>query len=230
MFRSARCLCSNVGLGSVQAWLLDRSVAQGIPIGPKVYCDHRRITTVRHVFFSFLNLLMFFFPQCLIDLEDGQMTISTVEHAAMVCDLSLDGRCLKPFWTSRQLDFDMMSLRPSSSTWCPFCPFGHESNLYIWCPFGYHLTLTGPLVAYFFGPPKNTSGIYSNFTCQDWHPVEIGSFSFNRWMWCFTAWNGCNLQLMLGAVFIWGKVPTVGRVPTSSMAVCCAQDGLTCSM
>ena len=97
MFRSARCLCSNVGLGSVQAWLLDRSVAQGIPIGPKVYCDHRRITTVRHVFFSFLNLLMFFFPQCLIDLEDGQMTINTVEHAAMVCDLSLDGRCLKPF-------------------------------------------------------------------------------------------------------------------------------------
>lgn len=92
--RSARCLCSNVGLGSVQAWLLVRSVAQGIPIGPKVYCDYRRITTVRHVLFSFFSQsLDVFLPQCLIDLEDGQMTINTVEHAAIVCDLSLDWRC-----------------------------------------------------------------------------------------------------------------------------------------
>ena len=121
----------------------------------------------------------------------------------------------KPFWTFRELD-DMMSLRPSSAIFghlhqhdVPSVPSDIQS---IWCPFGYHLT-TGPLVAYFFGPPKNTSG-FINFTCELTRLRSGFSTSTE----------------MPGAVFIWGKVPAVGLTVDEFHAILQKRDGLTCSM
>ncbi len=117
-----------------------------------VCCDHKRRTAVMHSFFLFSQSLdVFFCLSASLILKMVKWQSTSWSNWFVICHQT--GGAREAFLNiQRTGSYDVPSaifghLRPSSSTWCPFCPFGHESNQHDVPSDITDLTRKGPLVA-----------------------------------------------------------------------------------